>query len=73
MCGGTGYVIDQNSKGQKMVQCTRCAATFYIGEIEVKVEGVDSEEVKDVSSHLIRDIQKYRNLLIFIGIIRILR
>jgi hypothetical protein len=50
-------VAPENS--QKEMVCMTCAAHFTIGERKIKVEGVNSDEVKDVATHLMKQADEF--------------
>ena len=70
-CGGhtaefENYLKDITKKkldpenSPKEIMCMTCAAHFTIGERKFKVEGVNSNEVKDVASQLLKQADEFK-------------
>jgi cation transport ATPase len=59
-CNGLGYVTESLSQKEdnlsKMIVCMACNVSLKLGEAEVTVTGEKSTEVKDVISHLAKQI-----------------
>lgn len=68
-CGGDNIEIENYLKGisgknlvqdsQKDFVCTTCAAHFTIGKRNIKIEGINSNEVRDVAVHLMKQLDEF--------------